>query len=480
MTFGQILKKFINDSDTSVRLFSVVTGLNRGWLYNIFNGKKPLPEDKFHKLLVSFPFSEVQKQILSDAYYEEVFGVSDFAKIKYMIEELKKLSSKESFSKDFPTIHNLHGSEIEYVNNNENLMECITFLLENLSSHSDSKLYTNYCFSHEEIDSAIYSWIIKRDFKEIFHIVHFENNGESPHNLRNIFHSLKYAKNKINTYYYYDNNHPMQMDNIFPFFIITNSNMLLYDNSLSSGLLISNRDIVNNFINKANTILSGCSPLVMFPDSVFHLKEYLAQNINYNISNDDKRDAVALSFEPCLTPYLNLDIIDSIAKSDIPHRNFVVQSLVEWLSATIPTENLISIHTPTGLRKFAEDGIISYFPSEYASPVSKEDRIKILNNCTEENSSRNSFNLLDENKMVLPTDLKFELSPNNTVIIYGTFDENDYSYTGEYIIAFSNNIMVQDFYNLKDYILRNHLTLNSQYTNLFLKELVLKLQISEE
>lgn len=36
MTFGETLKQCLNDSDASIRKFSAITGINRGWLYNIF------------------------------------------------------------------------------------------------------------------------------------------------------------------------------------------------------------------------------------------------------------------------------------------------------------------------------------------------------------------------------------------------------------------------------------------------------------
>ena len=41
MSFGVVLKDCLNEANASVRNFSQITGINRGWVYNIFNGKKP-------------------------------------------------------------------------------------------------------------------------------------------------------------------------------------------------------------------------------------------------------------------------------------------------------------------------------------------------------------------------------------------------------------------------------------------------------
>lgn len=41
MNFGELLKLYINESGTSVREFSKITKLNRGFLYNIFQEKDP-------------------------------------------------------------------------------------------------------------------------------------------------------------------------------------------------------------------------------------------------------------------------------------------------------------------------------------------------------------------------------------------------------------------------------------------------------
>lgn len=219
--------------------------------------------------------------------------------------------------------------------------------------------------------------------------------------------------------------------------------------------------------------------MIFFPDSVFQMKEYLSQNIDYFVHEEEPRQTVSISFEPCLTPYLDFKMIETVATDNIPDKNFVIQSLYEWFTTIIRQDAIISIHTPKGFRSFAENGTISYFPSEYAAPFSLDERIKILNDCIDKTDEFHSFYLLDENKMVLPANLRIELSPANSLVIYGTFDDDNFSYTGEYLIVFLNNIMFSDFNNLKDYILRNHLVLNDQYTNLFLKDLILKLKTSD-
>lgn len=470
MRFGQLLKQYIDDSETSVRLFSKITDLNRGWLYNIFSGKKKLSEDKFHKMLDHFPFSDAQKTLLRDAYYEELYGVNAFNKIQFIISELKSLSKNDDSKYCFPNYVQTYNSNVSFINNKYNLFDSICYLLRTSSLKDNSLIYTNFSYAQEEIDTAMYSCLLEKQDITFSHIVNFDNRGNDVHNLRNIFRSLKYAKHKINTYFYYDNNHLMQLDSLFPYFIVTNAGVLLYNNSMDNGLLILDKSVINEFSKKAENILKQCTPLVKFPDNIFSLKEYLLQNVNCSYTD-------SISSRPCLTGYLNVNMLDSIINESIPNREYTIHSIYEWIKVSdFSTNSILHLNTTQGFSDFAQNGHISYFSTKYAKPLSIKNRIKILKKCIETNESQHAFCLLDDNKVTLPDDIRIELFPPGTNLIYGYLENHDFSDMGSFVILLSNNVMFSDFNNFKDYITRNNFYLNDKYTQLFFKDLLLKLE----
>ncbi len=470
MRFGQLLKQYINDSETSVRLFSKITDLNRGWLYNIFLGKKKLPEDKFHKMLDYFPFSDIQKELLRDSYYEEIYGTENYKKIQFIISELKALKLHDNSNYIFPKHIQTYNTNINYLTDSEQLLNSIIYILNASSKKSSPVTYTNFSFEQEDVDNIIYSCLLQNNDMQIFHIINFDNIGSDIHNLRNLFRSIKYACNKANTYFYYDNNHPLQLDNIFPFFIVTNSGVVLYNKSLNNGLLILDTSVVKELIKKAESILIQCTPLAFFPDDVFALKEYLTQNIEHAFES-------SIGPEPCLTKYLTLDILENIAKDSISDKKFVINSYYEWIKLTeAQSPSLLHLNTLEGFSNFAQEGRIGYFPTKFASPLSAQDRIKILKKCIEDNEKNQSFYLIDNNRISLPENIHIELIPPYTTLIYGRFDKSENPYMGEFIILLCSNTLLSDFTNFKDYVLRNKFYLNDKYTQLLFNDLILKLE----
>ena len=301
-----------------------------------------------------------------------------------------------------------------------------------------------------------------------FHIVNFDNIGSDIHNLRNIFRSIKYAQNRFNTFYYYDNNHPFQLDNLFPFFIVTNKGAILYNKLLNNGLLILETSIVNELIKKAKSILSQCMPLVLFPDSIFQIQQHLAQNIEQPFE-------ISIGVDPCPTKYLTLDILEDIAKDSVPDKNYFVHRYYEWIKLTeTDSQSFLYLNSLEGFINFAQKGYLKSFPEKYANPLPVRDRIHILQKCLE--SSEKSFYLVDNSKIFLPENIHIKLHPPYTNLIYGSFDTSDFPYLGEFIILLCNNTILSDFVNFKDYLIRNKFYLNDKYTQLFFNDLILKLK----
>lgn len=466
MNFGQLLKCYIHDSEKSIRLFSEITELNRGFLYNIFAGKKRLPEDKFHKILVSFPFSDTQKENLALAFYKEIYGTNNFNKLQYIISELKHLKdfTDEDFS--FSRSSNHYNKETEYITGKDNIIDAITFLLQSSSSFNLPFVYTNFDFSQKEIDSVIYSLILQNDI-DLKHIIKFDNDSTDIYNLSNIFNSIKYARKKYNTYYYYCNQEIL-LDNLFPFYLVANSGILLYDSSLYHGLLIRDDSVINNFKDRVETTIDECTPLVIFPDNVFELKQILEPN----------SFIASISSVPCITPFLSIEMLHDMASITLENKDYVIGSLHDWYNvstteAAIPYTNL---NTVEGFINFAEKGTVPYFPAEYARPLSVENRIKILEKCITENNQHHNFYLADDTRISFPDYINIELSAPNKVVMYGSFHEPEHSYMGEFIIPLSNNILYSDCNNFKDYVIRNNLYKNDSFTELFIKNLIRKLK----
>lgn len=470
MSFGELLKTCINESDVSVRMFSEITGLNRGWLYNIFAGKKSLPEDKFFKLLENFPFSAEQNVALRDAYWSDFYGRETFTKIKYILSEFEKHNVLNNDNFLLSKSKKIYDKDFIFLFSKDELTDAVTFLFNQNVTDSDSCIYTNFSYAHECLDDLFYSCVLKNPMMKYYHMVNFDMSiNNNIHNLRNIFSSIKYAAKKINTYYFRTNTNTIAIDNLFPYFIVSTHGVILYDATLSSGLFIRIDNIVSQFIERSVLLLNSCDTLVSFPESAFEMIDNIFQNEHFSSC------CVSIGNEPCMTLLLTPEILDAIAPDSLPNREAIISSINLWVKTmNSETPSAINFNSINGFNKFANDGYINHFPKEYAGDIPIEFRSQLLAECIDNKKSNQTFHIVNSDSISLPDNIKIELTPSSLIIIYGCFDDSS-SYLGEYSITINNTVVFSDFMNLKDYILRNRMILDQTHKDFLLNSLIIKL-----
>ena len=471
MRFGELLKTYINESDVSTRMFSQITGLNRGWLYNIFSGKKSLPEDKFFKLLEIFPFSAEQNVALRDAYWSDFYGRETFSKIKYILSEFKKHNERSDDDFLLSNSKKVYDKDFIFLFSKDELTDAMTFLLNKNAADSDSCIYTNFSYEHECLDNLFYSCVLKNSMIQYYHMVNFDISiNNSVHNLRNIFSSIKYAANKVNTYYFHTNTNTVAIDNLFPYFIVSTHGVILYDETLNSGLFIQIDNIVFQFIEKSIILLNSCDMLVSFPESAFDMTDIIFNNEHFSSC------CVSFSSEPCMTLLLTHEILDAIGLDSVPNRDAIISGIDLWIKTmNSETPSAINFNSVKGFNRFAKEGYVNHFPKEYAKAIPIEFRSQILKQCIDNERSPQAFNIVDSKSVSLPDNLTIELTPSNLLIIYGCFDDSS-SYLAEYSISIKDTIVFNDFMNLKDYLLRNRMIMDKAHKDFFLNSLIINLE----
>ena len=436
MSFGVVLKDCLNESNVSVRNFSEVTGINRGWVYNIFNGKKPLPEDRFHRIMEAFPFTKQQQENLSNSYYEDMFGIDSFKKIQFIIKSINKLGIHNNYMYSFfPSSQCVYNSDSQYINSKTSLIDSIIFLLSPTDKAiSKNAIYTNFSFEHKKIDDITLNYLKKYQNINFFHIVNFDTIGMEIHNLQNIFCSAKYASMGYNTFYYYNNRTiTLQADNIFPYFFITDKGVLLYDNSLSEGLLLLNKDIIKYFLEKANNIFDDACPLVMFNNKL--KPSFYMDNILFSIG-----------YHPSIFCQTNQD------------------SLYSFISNKHDT---VTILHPKTLFELINN-------NSYISTLLKDSTIddidKILNSLIAQHFQKGNILLLRNDLFSMSDNINISGS-SKSLYVFGSLEKSAGQFCDNFSICINNKLLTNDFLMFQDYIKRNHLCYNTAHTDFIFNKL---------
>lgn len=440
MSFGVVLKDCLNEANASVRNFSQITGINRGWVYNIFNGKKPLPEKRFHEILENYPFTSHQKEALSNSYYEDIFGIDTFKKIQFIIQSMNKLGAKDNSQNSFPWYSCTYHSTSQYINNTAHLIDAIIFLLS-----SDVKyIYTNFSFEHKKINDTVFCFLENNNCVDFSHIVNFDTTGMETHNLQNVFCSAKYASLGFNTFYYY-NNHTisLQADNMFPYFFMTNKGILLYDNSLSEGLLLLDKEILTSFLPKVKEIFKNAIALVDFYTDTLVLNTKLKQ-IYY-------LDSILLTIG--YYPYIFYETDDNSINTYFPSGS-----------------NGMLFLQPEGLFNFMKNKTSPYIPFSVAKSISSNDTYLILKQLMTQYDKTKNIALLKNDLFSLPQNIHVTCC-TDSLFIFGSLKKSTPSFIGDFSICINNKLLVNDFCMFRDYVIKNRLCYNEKHTHFIFDKL---------
>lgn len=451
MKFGTVLRECLNSSNSSVRNFSEVTGINRGWVYNIFNGKKSLPQDRFLKILSTYPFTLSQKNSLIVSYYSDMYGTENFQKIQYIISSFNDLSTGAS-AKALSHPSKKYTMQSESLNDTASIIDAVTYLLNTITDLKNPFIYTNFSYGQEDINNLFYSFLSQNKTISYYHLVNFDTTGVDIHNLRNIFISLKYASLGYSTYYHYNNfSTPLQMDNIFPFFITTNKGVLVYDADAKKGFILTEPSILKSFVAKTESLFLKASPLVTFHQDKLTLNSQLKKSRFYD------SPLTNISYYPLIPYFFDKNTVwERIHNSEEKqHLTDIFQTFFELHSKNYEMSFLLHID---GLKDFCQQKHLPFLSDTFPETTVKN----ILNKITKQYTEEKNIYFVDDKIVSFPKNIS--ITANNASILFmGVSKNNNKEHTSDYYIYLDNPIIANDFKMFKDYVIKNQYCYNDTY-----------------
>jgi hypothetical protein len=460
--FGAVFKDCIQQTNNSVAWFAREIGMNRGMLYNIWDGKRKLPEERLHQLLRAHVFTPVQEQRLRETYYRAVYGEEAFERLLFIKNALARMTQPE-ITPVLPKDPYRPQGAIEAISNVARMAKALRFMLETELAESSPHIDTNYPFSAVAIDDLVYTILKKNDQAVQFrHIISFEQDGQSVHNLQNLFASLRYCKLRHSPLYRYA---AAAQNCMYPCFFITNRHALLFHPEGNNGLFISEPEVVATISLNVSQQMAACTPLALFLTNEMELQQIYAQKSLL------KQDGGGFSWWPCLVGFMDFKLLDQVAAPDIPARNAVLQIIESFYRTLLNNASAPLFFTPQGFRAFAATGQFHEASERFLLQASPTLRAEILGRVSGLIETR-KFNilLLDETEVAYPQNFCLDFYGNG-LCARGTISEFSDGFSGEYTIFLDDAAMLQDFENFKDYIQRNRFYYPQEWTLQLLEEL---------
>lgn len=474
--FGETFKRILIEQGYSISNFSKLAALDRGWLYAIFSGKRKLSEQNLQKILSGNFFTPENCQRLRQIYYQEVYGEEQMERILFLQSHFSEFYPPEVTSS--PGLPPMAASvpDTGYLSSPPELYGAVyRLLLEIPSSAPDQKVFTNLPFEFSRLDDLLYrSLQSSQPNNTLYRIVPLLQNGEGTYNLKALFSSLRYFHQQARLYCYYTDQPNGQLtDQLFPYYLITPTAVILLHQTGQQGLLVRDQGFCAKMQDDFLNALKSCSEMTFsYPNALAFLSN----------SHELRSTEYTVELGNTMTMLLDRTILEQYGSPKFTgvSRQGIISSLLNLLQqqASNSKNNLLLLSRQTIL-DFLRTGTFPNIPRDYMDPLSVEHRLELLNRIGThlKQYPTQSLGILDD-RVFGEYRNEFTISltqQDNGIIICGQRQpKTGQSFLGECGLRVSNAVLYNDFLNFFDYARRNHYIYDLENSLAILQELSLE------
>lgn len=456
------------------------SGIERSLLSKFKNGTRSLSPRTFKKLLSKLNIPSSEKKMLIIEYIDDYFGADKYTEY---LKILSKFSEHNLNSKEYSIKYKI-SAELDFKNNimhlhsGENLLTAARYLIGIEIGKENGRIYSNLPTS--SMLKLMQGFPNKRiDFK---HIVSISSIGDYHLNtLSQIFDlmSLGYISN----YTAAPSGISEQNDLIYPYYIIFTDRLLLVDKELRRGIICDNADFAKHYADVFLNQFKYTDRYAYQCDNILSLK---AMNEKIYSSEIDFFYSFG-TMNSQVTPSLTFDMWEQIAKPDVPNREYLRDMTYAYYQKFEECiKSLTMITSRKSLDDFISNGTVKSMPREYAYPLSKNNRIKLLQIIYEKYQKEGfdfylfedtpSFSMSDSLGIEVTSNTK---SPSQLNICYET-ENSPMHYYGNIGLRTDNKIAVQDLENFLECFIISSACYSKEDSLNILKEAIQKCKMLPE
>lgn len=420
--FSDKCKEILKENGTNVYQLSAHASLERTALQRMVTGKR-LPQLNFLKSFCqALRLSKFEEKELLELYRIESMGEDAYRNeqsILRLLKHLRKLEKKDSFYDN--KITSIQYQNMELLSNiSSNIYDTellIQYILKKEFSHDpDGFIYTNFPATHESFLHHLE--LFYRQFHrklQVCHLMNFQiNTALSNENLDTMPFVLSlFLSNKLDyqVFYYYSRIHKNDTQYLcFPYYIITSRHVLLISSDFQMGIILSEKDIINQYIKTFQKNLSLSAPLFQ--------KTHMLQgsmSIYKADSIPSKTEIHYFHYQPCYVDLFGeqgmLERINHFLPQFYEIGNQFVQSIL--YKSFYPN---ICFFSEEGIKEFCRTGTYYGQIGAFFPPMTVEERIKALK--TLKSSSYHNNRIIKENSTIcFPKHLFIELIGHSSLQI---------------------------------------------------------------
>lgn len=289
--------------------------------------------------------------------------------------------------------------------------------------------------------------------------------------LHNIIPFIANTELNYQVHYYYDYNdaHLLTQSTLtaLPYYMIGSDWCVLLSSDGSASMFCDSHDMsvyLNSLFDSellhARLLANTCSDP----------KRILCMFVESNNSSDRH---TALEFQPCFSSYFTEALARKYVRKEIEQFEELVQ-LVALRSQQISNfSDYTFLFSQEGLQHFAETGYITFFPTEYANPLSLNDRISFLERlCQNMEQGAWRYSMLNPKQFAVAKTFAFYAAESNGLTFIGI---NGHDGRFHYV-TIDERTLIDAFYDFIDYLTQSPYVYSNEVTLDFVRQCIQMLQ----
>lgn len=424
MTFGDLLRKLIEQSGESISAVARGAEVERTTLQKVLSGERTLPYPAVKKLASYLRLTPHEQKIFYEYYDMQIQGPSSFESRKTIVRLLRELSNlpvPEEKQKLILTVKQRSEAKAEkepkliagvYAVRNR---ICRMIDLELQEKEPELSLF----LPADDGFTMYYLYNVFSEYETSLAITHIIPYGVSDENLgsegleilERVLPLALTASTRYDSYFYYNKYEVVATP--FPYYLITAAGVLLISENYETACLVSSREMLEHYRYFFRQAMEQCSPLLQVQQNIFAILQTYSETV-------EKNSYYTFMRQPCMGKLYTMELIEKKIRRGIPFREKLVEeSKKRFSDLARVTGDYYTFFTEEGFWEFLDTGIISDIPREAIDVLTMEERLYLARRFRDGVADDSiTGRIICEDQLMFPPYLSFSVNARNKLDIF--------------------------------------------------------------
>lgn len=424
MTFGDLLRKLIEQSGESISAVARGAEIERTSLHKALSGERTLPYPAVKKLAAYLRLTPHEQKIFYEYYDMQIQGPRCFEARKTIVRILRELSNLPVPEEKEKLVVTVKSREEENEKEEPKLLSGIYAVRNRIRRMIDLELQEkepelSLFLPADDGFTMYYLYNVFSEYRtklKITHIIPYgaadETQGsEGLEILGRVLPLALTASTRYHSYFYYNKYEVVATP--FPYYLITATGVLLISENYETACLVSSGEMLDHYQYFFRQAVEQCSPLLQVQKDIFAILKTYAETV-------EKNSYYTFMRQPCMGKFYTPELIEEKIRKNLPFREKLVEESKRRFSELArATGDYYTIFAADALREFLDNGIICNIPREAIEPLSMEERLFLVSRLREAIADDSIMGrIICEDQLVFPPYLSFTVSARNKVDIF--------------------------------------------------------------